>query len=782
MKGTHTMNTKYLKTLEYDKVLARLNTYCKTYLGKEKIEKLLPAFSKEDVIASLETTQEAVSLIYRKGNIPLSDIPDISVPMKTLESNGILSGVALLNIARFLKIAREVKEYFFSSSDSKEEISLEEYCKLQDYFDLLYTNKSVEEKIFSVILDENTIADDASPKLSALRKQSKKLEQAIRDKLNSFIHSSTYSKYIMEPIVTIRADRYVVPIKEEYRSQVKGFIHAISSSGSTVFMEPISVFELNNEITNLKVEEDLEIERILANLSAMLYDYTPQFNSNISILGDLDLVFAKASYSIAIDGIFPTINTEKWVNLIGAKHPLIDKAVVVPIAISLGKDYFSLVITGPNTGGKTVSLKTFGLLLLMAYTGIYIPAKEGSSIYVFDQIFADIGDEQSIQENLSTFSSHMTNIVEITENATSESLVLLDELGSGTDPVEGASLAISILNYFYHLGALAISTTHYQELKNYCLTTKGFQNASFEFDVENLKPTYKLLIGIPGKSNAFAISRKLGLKPSILEDAKSLLKQEDVSIEELMKNIYDNKLKIEQEKEKIEKNSHQIESLRKSLEKEVAQQKNKQEKLIATAKEEAREIITSAKEKANAVIRELNHIDKGDVATANNLRNRLNDELKEVAPTASDTGLNLEALKALNERFSLKNSKLSDGNNSKHKSNNSSNSGKVFKESTKKIAHSSVTFEKGSKFKAQTISSEINVIGMNVDEATFVIDKYLDDCAIAKLSPVRIVHGKGTGKLREGIHQFLKKNPHVKSFRLGTFGEGEMGVTVVEIK
>ena len=376
----------------------------------------------------------------------------------------------------------------------------------------------------------------------------------------------------------------------------------------------------------------------------------------------------------------------------------------------------------------------------------------------------------------------MTNIVEITENATSESLVLLDELGSGTDPVEGASLAISILSYFYHLGALAISTTHYQELKNYCLTTKGFQNASFEFDVENLKPTYKLLIGIPGKSNAFAISRKLGLKPSILEDAKSLLKQEDVSIEELMKNIYDNKLKIEQEKEKIEKNSHQIESLRKSLEKEVAQQKNKQEKLIATAKEEAREIITSAKEKANAVIRELNHIDKGDVATANNLRNRLNDELKEVAPTASDTGLNLEALKALNERFSLKNSKLSDGNNSKHKSNNSSNSGKVFEESTKKIAHSSVTFEKGSKFKAQTISSEINVIGMNVDEATFVIDKYLDDCAIAKLSPVRIVHGKGTGKLREGIHQFLKKNPHVESFRLGTFGEGEMGVTIVEIK
>ena len=357
----------------------------------------------------------------------------------------------------------------------------------------------------------------------------------------------------MEPIITIRENRYVLPIKEEYKSQVKGFIHDISSSGSTVFIEPISVFDLNSEISNLKIEEEIEIERILAELSSMLYDYTFAMKNNISTLGDLDLIFAKASYSLDIDGICPKINDEKFVDFKSARHPLIDKNVVVPIDISIGKDYSCLVITGPNTGGKTVALKTTGLLLLMAYSGIYIPVKESSSIYVFDNIFVDIGDEQSIQENLSTFSSHISNIVEITNNITANSLVLVDELGSGTDPIEGANLAISILEYLYKANAITICTTHYQELKNYCLTHKGFQNASFEFDLDNLKPTYKLLIGIPGKSNAFAISKKLGLNEDILKSASSLMKSQDVSIEELMKNIYDSKLEIEKKKKKYKK-------------------------------------------------------------------------------------------------------------------------------------------------------------------------------------------------------------------------------------
>ena len=750
------MNTKYLKSLEYDKIIEKLNTYCKTYMGKEKLVTLLPKFDKSSVLDLLNLTQEASSLIYRKGNIPLSDIPDISINIKTLDSSGILSIPALLNIARFLKISREVKEYFFSSDD----IDLSVYPKLYDLFDSIYTNKSIEEKIFSVVLDENTIADNASSKLASIRRESKKLEQNIRDKLNSIIHSSTYSKYIMEPIVTIRENRYVIPIKEEYRAQVKGFIHDVSSSGSTVFIEPLSVFELNNEIANLKVEEEIEIEKILAQMSGRLYEYTQLFRSNIDILGDLDVIFAKAFYSIDIDGVFPAINDDKYINLVSARHPLIDKNIVVPIDISIGKDYSALVLTGPNTGGKTVALKTTGLLVLMAFSGIFIPAKESSSIYVFDNIFVDIGDEQSIQENLSTFSSHISNIVEITKNVTAESLVLLDELGSGTDPIEGANLAISILKYLFDLGAISISTTHYQELKNYCLTTSGFQNASFEFDIDNLKPTYKLLIGIPGKSNAFAISKKLGLNDNILNLASSLMKANDVSIEELMKSIYDNKVKIEKEKEEIKKNSNQIEALRKSLENENTRLQEKQDKILNDAKSEARDIIQAAKDEANAVIKRLNTLNetsKDNLSTANNLRNELNDSLKNLDANSEGDGINLQSLQALNEKFNLKNSSLK-GKNSK------------------------VTFEKGNTFKSQNISSEINVIGLNVDEATFMIDKYLDDCSIAKLSPVRIVHGKGTGKLREGIHKFLKTNPHVKSFRLGTFGEGEMGVTVVELK
>ncbi len=418
------MNTKYLKILEYDKIIENLSNYCKTYIGKEKAKNLLPSFSKLEVLDLLELTNESTSLIYKKSNIPLSELPNISLYIKSLESNSLLTNKSLLDIARFLKISREVKEYLFKDDN----LNSSEYESLYSFFNNIYTNKSVEDKIFSIVLDENTIADDASQVLSSLRKQSKKIEQALRDKLTSFIHSNTYSKYLMEPIITIRSDRYVVPVKEEYKSQVKGFIHDISSSGSTVFIEPISVFELNNNLANIKVEEDIEIEKILSSLSTLLNEYTDELKYNINILGELDLIFAKANYSIELDGINPNINDEKYIDLKSAKHPLIQKDVVVPIDISIGKDYSSLVITGPNTGGKTVSLKTTGILLLMAYSGIFIPAKESSSIYVFDNIFADIGDEQSIQESLSTFSSHMSTIVEITNKATSNSLILLDEL------------------------------------------------------------------------------------------------------------------------------------------------------------------------------------------------------------------------------------------------------------------------------------------------------------------------------------------------------------------
>ena len=753
------MDTRYLNLLEYDKLIQILIKYCKTYLGREQVERLTPKFNKLDVINLLSETNEAVSLIYRKSSLPLGDIPSIEIPIKQLESNSTLSAKSLLEVASILKISRELREYFYSD----DEFDTNSFPIMSDHFSKIYANKGIEDKIFSIILDENTIADNASNKLASLRRTSRKLEQEIRDKLNSFIHSATYSKYMMDPIITIRNGRFVLPVKEEYKSQVKGFIHDISSSGSTVFIEPMNIFEMNNEIANIKVDENIEIERILQNLSIMLYEYSQNLKENLEVISYLDTVFAKASYSIEIQGTYPIVSDDKLINLQKARHPLIDKTTVVPIDISLGKDYSTLVITGPNTGGKTVTLKTVGLILLMAYCGVLIPCKENSTIHVFDNIFADIGDEQSIQESLSTFSSHISNIVKITQNITDNSLILLDELGSGTDPIEGANLAISILQYFHDIGSLVICTTHYQELKNFCLLTDGFENASCEFDVENMKPTYKLLVGIPGKSNAFAISKRLGLKQEILDKASSLMKSDDISIEELMKSIYDNKIEIEKEKENIQKNANQIEMLRKSLEKENTDVKRHEQELIENAKREARALILSAKDEVNDILHQMNELQNNmnsdSIKNANQLRNKLNDKLQDVN-SSNDNGLNLEILKTLNSRDMMKKNTLN-----------------------KKIStNSSVSFSKNGNYKGQNISSEINVIGLNVDEATFLIDKYLDDCVIAKLSPIRIVHGKGTGKLRQGIHKYLKTNPYVKSFRLGTFGEGEMGVTVVELK
>ena len=753
------MDTRYLNLLEYDKFIQILIKYCKTYLGNAQVEKLTPKFNKLDVINLLSETNEAVSLIYRKSSLPLGDIPSIEIPIKQLESNSTLSAKSLLEVASILKISRELREYFYSD----DEFDTNSFPIMSDHFSKLYANKGIEDKIFSIILDENTIADNSSNKLASLRRTSRKLEQEIRDKLNSFIHSATYSKYMMDPIITIRNGRFVLPVKEEYKSQVKGFIHDISSSGSTVFIEPMNIFEMNNEIANIKVDENIEIERILQNLSIMLYEYSQNLKENLEVISYLDTVFAKASYSIEIQGTYPIVSDDKLINLQKARHPLIDKTTVVPIDISLGKDYSTLVITGPNTGGKTVTLKTVGLILLMAYCGVLIPCKENSTIHVFDNIFADIGDEQSIQESLSTFSSHISNIVKITQNITDNSLILLDELGSGTDPIEGANLAISILQYFHDIGSLVICTTHYQELKNFCLLTDGFENASCEFDVENMKPTYKLLVGIPGKSNAFAISKRLGLKQEILDKASSLMKSDDISIEELMKSIYDNKIEIEKEKENIQKNANQIELLRKSLEKENTDVKRHEQELIENAKREARALILSAKDEVNVILHQMNELQNNmnsdSIKNANQLRNKLNDKLQDVN-SSNDNGLNLEILKTLNSRDMMKKNTLNKKNS----------------------PNSSVSFSKNGNYKGQNISSEINVIGLNVDEATFLIDKYLDDCVIAKLSPIRIVHGKGTGKLRQGIHKYLKTNPYVKSFRLGTFGEGEMGVTVVELK
>ena len=779
-----------LNKLEYIEIINILEKHCKTYLGKLQCKNIMPCFSFEEVDVLLSETKDADSFLHQKGTPPFIEIDELEKYIKVLESYQTLSIKGLLDIATVLKMSRNLKDYFY-----KDNISSFEH--LEKYFAYLYSNPSIEKNIFDKIIDENTVADNASAKLSNLRRNRKSLEQEVKDKLNNYIHSSTYSKYIMEPIVTIRNNRYVIPVKEEYRSNIKGFIHDTSSSGSTLYIEPTNVFELNNKINHIKMEENIEIENILQSLSSSLYEYTQELNNNLSLIGKLDLIFAKAHYGIENSGIVPSLNNEKYIDLYKAKHPLIDKDKVVPINIALGKEYVSLLITGPNTGGKTVALKTVGLLLLMAYSGIPVPCSEQSTVCVFSNIFADIGDEQSIQESLSTFSAHMKNIVYITDNANSNSLVLLDELGSGTDPLEGASLATSILSYLKNINALVCCTTHYQELKEFALVTDGFENASFEFDIENLKPTYKLLVGIPGKSNAFAISKKLGLNKQILDNANNYLKNDNISIEELLKSIYDDKLIIEKQKEETEKNLKQAEILRKSLEQKQSDVLEKRAKLIEDAKLEARDILLSAKEDATQIIRELSN--SCDIKKANNLRNDLNEKVKNISLVESSAfNDNYQVITEKDIRDgaqvyvpSLQSTGIVVGNKI-----NKSNEVQVqvgsmkmniklddLRKTTENVAKKTtgkVTSNKEEKSKV--ISTEINVIGQNVDEAIYVIDKYLDNCVIAHISTVRIVHGKGTGKLREGIHSYLKRHSSVKSFRIGTFGEGEMGVTVVELK
>ncbi len=785
------MNNNYLEKLEFNKIKEILSTFSCTYIGKEYCANLFPTNIKEDVKYSLKETQEAVNLISRNSCPSFYEIADISINLKNLESNNTLSIKSLLELTTILKLANELKEYF-----NKDFIENNDYPILCNLFIDLYSNKNIIEKINLCIIDENTIDDKASKSLSSIRKKQKNLEQDIKNKLSQMIHSSTYSKFIRDSLVTIRNDRFVIPVKEEYRSQIKGFVHDISNAGSTVFIEPISIFEMNNELNQLKIDENIEIEKILKDLSSLFYPYIEQLKMDSDLIGKLDFIFAKAKFSNSLNAITPIINDKKEINLINARHPLIDKNKVVPISINIGNTFSVLLITGPNTGGKTVTLKTIGLLSCMACSGLNIPADEHSSIYVFDEIYTDIGDDQSISDSLSTFSSHMTNIVEITKKVTQNSLVLVDELGSGTDPIEGANLAISILEFFKNKKCITIATTHYQELKQYALVTNDFENASVEFDVNTLSPTYKLLVGIPGKSNAFAISKKLGLSDNIINKAKSLMSSDAVNIEELLKTIYDDKSLIEKEKEEIQKQLNQINLLRKSLERDNSLLKQQELDLINNAKTKARNILLDAKEEATNIIKQLNN--SKDSNQINTLRNKLNTDIKNIKitnsknsskehipseeikpnmevyiPTFNKNGIILSHVNKSNEvQVQIGNIKTNININYIEKI---STSNKTNETSNTNLGYTKIS-------KAKNIKSEINVIGLNVEEAIFVVDKFLDDCSLAKLQNVRIVHGKGTGKLRTGIHSFLKNNPHVKSFRLGTYGEGEMGVTVVELK
>ncbi len=536
------MNIKTLEKLEFNKICNILENFAITYLGKDYIKNLKPLSSKNEIVKAQKQTTEASIILYRKGSIPISEIENIIEHIKKLNSGLFLNAKQLLDLANILKISNNLKDYFFST-----EIDMEEFINLNNLFNNLYINPSIEKSIFSAILDENNIADTASAELNSIRRNIKNKEQEIRLKLNSFLHS----KYVQEDVITVRSGRFVVPIKNEYRQEVKGFIHDISSSGSTVFVEPISIFDLNNDLNNLKNDENIEIEKILQKLTSLFFNVIPNLENNVNLIGIIDFIFAKAKYSNSLNATEPIINDKKILNLKQAWHPLLDKNISIKNDIPIGENYNSLIITGPNTGGKTVTLKTAGLLTLMAMSGLHITAKEGSSIYTFDNVFADIGDEQSIINSLSTFSSHMTNIATILNETTENSFILLDELGSGTDPIEGSSLAISILEKLNSLKALTLSTTHYPEIKHFALITDGFENASVEFNLDTLSPTYKLLLGVPGTSNAFAISRKLGISEEIISRAKEFIDSDKINIEELLTNIYEDKRIIEFEKEKI---------------------------------------------------------------------------------------------------------------------------------------------------------------------------------------------------------------------------------------
>ncbi len=777
-----------LNKLEYNIILEKISSYCKTYIGKKYALELRPSQDKLEVQKMLDETSQGVVLIQRNSTPPLGEIADITVYLKTLDGCGTLSIKALLELQNILQMSSDLKDYF-----EKDYLTSSDFSAVEHYFTDLYVNPSMLSIFMKSILDEETIADSASSKLQDIRRRQRKIEQDIRSKLNVILHSSTYSKYIRENIVTIRNGRFVIPVKEEYRGNIKGFVHDVSSSGSTIFIEPIAVFDLNNELSNLHIEESLEIERILQNLSGLLYPYTKELKNNVEIIGKLDFIFAKAHFSLDYNCSTPEINDDKLVVLKNARHPLIDQSVVIPISLELGKDFSSLVITGPNTGGKTVTLKTIGLLTAMACSGLNIPADEHSSIYVFDHIFADIGDEQSISESLSTFSSHMSNIINITHTATKESLILLDELGSGTDPLEGANLAISILQYFSELGAITVSTSHYQELKKYALVTPNFKNASVEFDIENLKPTYRLLIGIPGKSNAFAISRKLGLSEDIIARASSRLDKDTINFEDLLKSIYDTQAQIENEKEKTSAALKEAEELKKNLKHQTSDVLNKEKELIANAKQEAKQILIDAKETANSIIKELNS--SSSMSQANKLRNKLNEQIASVKTNIEDVQVshsiprenikpnlnvfvsNLNADGVVLSNISKDNTVQVQIGAMKMNVNI-----KYLQEAKHSSNKQDYAYTKRSSLKSQSVSPEINLLGLTVDEAIPIVDKYLDDCFMAKLSPVRIVHGKGTGALRNGIHKFLKTNKLVDSFRLGTFGEGETGVTVVNLK
>ena len=784
------MNTKVLKTLEFNKIIDILEGFACTKIGKALCYNILPSSNINEVKRLLDETTEAVSMVLKNSTPNFGGAADLSLIIKKANINSVLSPKELLNTADTLRCSGNLKKYITELKDA------EQFEILYEIFSALYTNKKLEELIFKCIDTEDHISDFASPELHKIRVRIKDEELAVKDKISALLKSGSFSKYLQENIVTIRNDRYVIPVKQEYRGEVKGLVHDSSSSGSTLFIEPMTVVESNNKIKQLRLKEKEEIERILAELSAevtMVADELDGLNENI---GKLDFAFAKAKYSIEINAFAPELNDKGYVNLKSARHPLIKKNLVVPIDIYIGDEFNTLIITGPNTGGKTVTLKTIGVLTLMALSGLHIPCKENSSVSVFDEIFADIGDEQSIEQSLSTFSSHMTNIINILKKVDSKSLVILDELGSGTDPVEGSALAMSILEELYRSGAKTVATTHYSELKTYALSTEGVRNASCEFDVKTLKPTYRLMIGLPGKSNAFAISKRLGLNTDIIERAERFISHEKTKFEDIIGELEKDKKKIQAEKEESFALLKEIERLKKELENSKVKFETEKAKILDRAREEATEILLNATETAETTIKEIKKAKKLKdekmfkqmEKSKSKLKGALNktfskgsadeEEYEKFPVKVGDTVY----IPSIDQKATVLGVKGDNITLQAGIMKTTMNISKLRPAQEEKVTIKDVKVSTNIGISAKNVSPELYIRKMHVEEALYELDKYMNEALMANLSTFRIVHGKGEGILKSVVHDYLKNHPNVKSYRLGQFGEGEHGVTIVELK
>ncbi|WP_297434979.1 endonuclease MutS2 [uncultured Clostridium sp.] len=786
------MNNKVIKSLEFDKVRKLVEKYAITKSAKEKILNLAPYDNKYDVIEHLEETKEALNISIKKGAAPFEGLYDVSEDLVRISKGGSVEAFSLLKIANMLNCARRFKEFFVRKEEE------ESYRILEDIAFGLIPYKNIEDAIFRAIVGEDEISDRASEKLYSVRRKLKEKNGSVRDKVNTLVRDN--AEFLQDTLFTVRGDRYVIPVKAQHKASVKGLIHDQSASGSTVFIEPIALVNLNNEIKELMLEERKEVARILAELTALVYNEIKFVKVNFEIILEFDFIFAKASYASFIDGTIPNINTDGRIDLIEARHPLIEREKVVPSNIYLGGEFTSLVVTGPNTGGKTVTIKTAGIIQLMGLSGLLIPTEENSTIAYFNEIYADIGEEQSIEQSLSTFSAHMTNIVRIMEVADENSFVLFDELGSGTDPTEGSALAVAILETLRKRGCRLLSTTHYSELKAYALKTIGVENASVEFSIETLSPTYRLLIGVPGKSNAFEISRRLGLSDNLISEAKELIASDSLAFEDLIQSLQDKNIAAENYARDAEKYKIQAKMTKDKLDVKLSRIEVVRENAYAEARRESKSILDTAKEEADAILKNMRDLERLGITSEarrelEKQRGKLREKINDVQSALhnrpeEERGEELtevyEGMEVMLPRINQKVIILS----MPDKKGEVMVEAGIMKISVKlkelrkaKISKQEKKMQKReSKLNMKVVPISVDLRGLDSIDAVMTADKYLDDAAIGRLGEVTIVHGKGTGVLRDEIGKMLKRHPHVKKHRLGVYGEGGNGVTIVELK